>query len=172
MCQSLLIDWMWERRKTHLTQFVGMSDWVDLFFMHWVRQSRERGFLGRWCIPLFMGFVSFKIHMILERKLIKLSSYLKLVYCYLGRKKGEEKEGARGLIEAKTTSLFFLACPDLCSHISETYLGSMYLPCRGCRLLAHPVLNWDTGEVTVVMSWLLSKSGGWMRVTANLHIGI
>jgi len=41
-----------------------------------------------------MGFVSSKIHMILERKLIKLSSYLKLVMLLLREKERRRERGS------------------------------------------------------------------------------
>lgn len=59
----------------------------------------------------FMGFVSFQMHMILDSKLIKLTSYLKLVI-YLSRKKGEEEEEAGGLtLTERLCPLHCPACP-------------------------------------------------------------
>lgn len=131
---------------------------------HWVRQSREKGFWGRWCIQLFMAFVFFKIDMILERELIKLSSYLKLVMLLLGREK-EEKEKVGGLTEVIPNSL---ACPDLGTCISETYLvGIFFSLWRGSRLMAQPGLKFGIGEVIVQKFWLLSRSGGWMKSHSN-----
>lgn len=146
ICQSLLIDWMWKRKETHLTQFAGMSDWVDLFFMHRIRQSTERGVLRRWCIQLFMGFVSFKIHMILEKKVIKLSTYLELLILLLREK---ERRRGRGSWRPQRGQNHFTVLPWLVLTFVllflKCYLGSVCLLCRGSRLLAHHVLNWDTG---------------------------
>ena len=83
-----------------------------------------------------MAFVFFKIDMILERKLVNISSSLKLMML-LGREE-EEKEKVGGLTEVIPTSL---ACPDLGTCISEIYLVGICLPRRGSGLMAQPGLN-------------------------------
>lgn len=96
--------WMWE---SHTGCWNGWLDRVN--FIHWFRQSRERGFWGRRCLHLIHGYVCFKIHMILERKLIKLSRYLKLVILLLERKKREVKEES----EAWESHTHFTLLPGL-----------------------------------------------------------